>query len=73
MVFLVVLYGGNFFFFIICFIFFIIIIVLFIIILMVRINLSNVNMFSEKLKISMKLNVLISEIGMVIIGINVVC
>lgn len=56
-----------------CEVFFIIIIVLFIIIVMVSINLNRVKVLIENLSVVMIVSVLISDIGMVIYGMMIVC
>lgn len=70
---IIVVLNDDLFFFMWCFMFLSMMIVLFIIKLIVRINVNKVNRLIEKLNICRKNNILISEIGIVIIGIIIVC
>lgn len=68
-----VVLNGVLFLEILCFMFLIIMMVLFIIILIVKIRLNNDSVLSEKFISCIKVNVFISEIGIVMSGIIDVC
>lgn len=69
----VVFFGLRFLFVMICLIFFIMIIVLFIMMLMVSMSVNSEIVFKDMFKVKRMLNVLISEIGIVMVGMIVVC